>query len=97
MKFIDNLSKSHKPIVKTLLEACKNSTLSTTGRNLRSIKLLTGSMENITIDSAFLIEYHQVTEDNSWRVEWIDGLLDEAELRNLDDEELELLDYACSS
>ena len=58
------------------------------------IRIETG---DLTPDSAFLIEYYPTNEDDEWRTELLDDLLKEAEIRNLDQDEKELLDVICSS
>ena len=97
IKFVCSLSKSPKPIIKNIFNVCKDSSRSTTGRNLRSIKIMTGLFMDIAIDHASLVEYPQISEDESWRVEVLDDLLQEAEERLLDDDEKELLHFVCSS
>ena len=94
LKFIESLSKSKKPIIKSLLEVCKDSTLSTTGRNIGGINLLSGAIDDIMIDCTSLIEYFPVADDNIWKVELLEDLCDEVEIRKLDDDEIELLDYS---
>ena len=95
IKFILSLSKSSKPIVRTLFDVCKDSTLSTTGQNLRSLRLMTGSTDDIAINHASKIEYHQMTDDDAWRMEVIEDLLDKADQRKFDEDEKELLNFAC--
>ena len=58
---------------------------------------MTGVFGNIAIDHASRIKYHQMTDDESWRMEVIDDILQEAEERNLDQDETELLHFVCSS
>ena len=58
---------------------------------------MTGLFMDIAIDHASLVEYPQISDDESWRVEVLDDLLQEAEERLLDDDEKELLHFVCSS
>ena len=58
---------------------------------------MTGLFIEIAIDHASLVKYPQITEDESWRVEVLDDLLQEAEERCLDDDERELHHFVCSS
>ena len=58
---------------------------------------MTGLFMEIAINHASLVEYPQITEDESWRVEVLDDLLQEAKKRCLDDDERELLHFVCSS
>ena len=58
---------------------------------------MTGLFNEIAIDHAPLVEYLQITEEESWRTEVLDDLLQEAEERCLDDDERELLHFVCSS
>ena len=97
IKFLCSLSISPKPIIKTLFRVCKDSAKSTTGRNIRSIKMMTGLFKEIAIDHASLVEYLQINDEESWRTEVIEDLLQEAEERLLDDDERELLHFVCSS
>ena len=97
LKFVLNLEKSKKPILKVLYNICKDSTQSVTGRNLRSLKSLTNNFNDIAIDHGDQIEYVQTPEDEEWRTEVLVDLLEEAEVRSLDQDELELLYFVCSS
>lgn len=50
LKFVLNLAKSSKPINKTLNDVCKDSSQSSTGRNLRTLKILMETFDEIVID-----------------------------------------------
>ena len=97
IKFILNLAKSVKPIIKTLFNICKDSTQSVTGRNIRTLKMMTNYPDEIAIDHGSHLEYLQLPEDEEWRMEVLDDLLEQAEQRHLDQDETELLHFVCSS
>ena len=44
-----------------------------------------------------LIKYYLMDEDDEWRTVLLDDLLEEVEIRNLDQDEKSLLDVICSS
>ena len=58
---------------------------------------MTNNPDEIAIDHGSLLEYLQLPEDEEWRMEVLDDLLEEAEQRHLDQDETELLHFVCSS
>ena len=58
---------------------------------------MTELFNEIAIDHAPLVEYLHISEDESWKVEILDNLLQEAEGRCLDNDERELLHFVFSS
>ena len=95
LKMIENIRKSDKKILLTLLYLVKNDAQSVTGRNVRYITMLTGS-ESVSICDADSIVYHDTPEEREWRIELIETLLEERELNGLEEPDLELLEWLCT-
>ena len=64
---LGNIQRSAKPILRSISAVTENNTNSVTGRNLRSIMLLTGrdSMKEIAPSDADIIEYFTTNDDES--------------------------------
>ena len=93
---IENIEKSEKLILHTLLRLVRNDAQTVTGRNCRYITLLTGR-ESASITEANSIVYHMIPEEREWRIELIELLLEERELGDLEDHDLELLEWLCAN
>ena len=95
---LQNNRWSSKPILGTILAVTENNTNSVTGRNLRSIMLLTGrdSISDITHLDADIIEYFTLAEDEGWRIEFLKCLLVERDQGSLEDSDLEWLEWLCT-
>ena len=87
---------SRKPILQTLLSISERDTRSRTGSNLRKIMLMAekSDINEITFSDIDMLPYHAL-EDSEWRLEYLEHLLHEREVRGLDNEELEWLKYLC--
>ena len=98
IKFIMSLGKMKKPAIKILLDVSSTDAKTITGRNIRSLRLETGLFDDdINIEFASLIRYHDVIDDDLWMTEMLDHLLEEADIRNLDEEEKEWISYLCTN
>ena len=95
---LQSIRRSAKPILRTILAVTENNTNSVTGRNLRSIMLLTGrdSISEITPLDAGIIQYHTLDDDEGWRIEFLKCLLMERDQGSLEDSDLEWLEWLCT-
>ena len=98
LQFISKLSTSKKPILQTLLSAIQADSTSTTGRNLRSIMLLCDkcSIDDISIDDINNFPYFPRPDDDNWKCEMLQHMLDEKCFRTLDDDEIQWMNYLAS-
>ena len=78
-----------------MLGAVRTDAQTVTGRNLRNISLLTGKDPATTKDAPSMI-YRRMLEKREWRLEVIELLLEERELGNLEEPDLELLEWLCT-
>ena len=99
IQFINKIKNSTKPLLRTLLEAIKYDTRSTTGSNLRGIMLLSSksNIEDISVNDGDQFPYFPRPEDEDWKAEMLNQLIDEKDRGCLDKEEIEWLDYLCTS
>ena len=95
LQMIESIQKSDKLILHTVLDAVKNDAQTVTGRNMRNITLLIGKDPASTKDAHSII-YHSMSEEREWRLEVIEMLLEERELGNLEEPDLELLEWLCT-
>ena len=98
LQMLQSIRRSAKPILRTILAVTENNTNSVTGRNLRSIMLLTGrdSISEITPLDAGIIQYHTLDDDEGWRIEFLKCLLVERDQGSLEDSDLEWLEWLCT-
>ena len=91
------IRQSKKPILKLLLSAIESDGRSNTGKNLRSIRILTDKHDICDIQLSDLdpIPYVQVKDDEVWKIEVIKHILEEREEHPLDDEDTEWLEHLC--
>ena len=105
VSFVNKLQQWKKPVLRQLINLTLRNTCTITGRNLRGILLLTSKsrVEYLTVEDAKNIQYHQLNEDDWWRVPVIKDVLmirpGELELpEGWSMEEMsELLEEACTS
>ena len=95
LQMIENIQKSNQLIVHTVLGAVRTDAQTVTGRNLRNISLLTGKDPASTKDAHSMI-YNRMSEMREWRLEVIELLLEERELGDLEEPDLELLEWLCT-
>ena len=93
------MSSSTKPILKTLISAIQVDTTSTTGRNLRSIMLLSKkcSIDDITEDDINNFPYHPRPVEDDWKCEMLQNILEEKDFSTLDNSDIEWMNYLASN
>jgi hypothetical protein len=98
LQMTKKMRESEKPILRTLLSTLENNTSSTTGRNLRSILLITNksSIHEVDLSDVENLVYRPVEEEREWRVELVELLLVEREQGGLEDSDLEWLEWLCT-
>ena len=98
LQMINSIKVSKKPVLKNLLSQIERDTRSVTGRNLRNIMLLLNkhSIDQITVGEIDSTIYCEVAEDRKWRLEIVELLLLEREEGNLDEDDLDLLEWLCT-
>ena len=69
--------KSEKRPLRNLLNLVKSDARTTTGSNLRRIMLLSGknTIEEV-LDSTVDFEYHKLEEDQNWKVNMLEEIID---------------------
>ena len=99
IQFIAKIDKSAKPLLRTLLMDIKYDTRSTTGRNLRGIMLLSNktSIDDITVEDGDHFPYCPRPEEDNWKIEMLIQLMEERDRGYLEDEDLEWVNYLCTS
>ena len=102
LSFIRKIQKSEKRPLRNLLNLVKSDARTTTGSNLRRIMLLSGknNIEEV-LDSTVDFEYHKLEEDQNWKVnmleEIIDALHGEKIIEELETDDLnDILEYLCT-
>ena len=79
-----------EPILKMLLAEIKSDVRSNTGKNLRMIKI-----NNIQMSDVISLSYHQLGQEEEWRIEMVKYLLEKRQEHPLDEEDLEWLGFLC--
>ena len=104
LSFLEQIRSSEKTVLKDLLKLVQHDTRSTTGKNLRSILLLTGKakIDKIMPQDALKIKYHPIEKEDLWKVNMIREIvsMNNSQLDNVgmeDCELVEILDYLCTS
>ena len=97
MVMIHQIRASKKPILKRLLSEIELDVSSTTGSNLRNIMLETSksSVSEIELSDINSLMYFELGEEDEWRVEMLNYLLEERLEHHLDREEEEWLQFLC--
>ena len=102
--FIDQINKSRKAIPKHVLNYVKHDVKSVTGSNLRNILLLTDkdTVEEINSIDIKKLKYHQVAEENNWKIELLREIIEtkhnQLSINEFSNEELNnILEYLCTS
>ena len=102
--FLQQIRSSKKSIPKLLLNQISHDVRSTTGKNLRSIMLLANKtcVDQLRKSDVLDIPYHQIDVTESWRVDFLNELIDvkEGKLTTdefTDDEVNQLINYLCIS
>ena len=86
-------------MLNTILSVTNTDTRSTTGKNLRGIMLLTKkpSIEDIKLEDSELLEYFPIQDEDKWKSELLNLMIDEREQSNFDKNDQELMDFWCSN
>ena len=83
LQFIEAIKRSKKKLLRTILililVTIERDVLSPTGKNLRNILLTLGltDISDLTVDNIDEIDYFPLDEDETWRIEMLEGLLQE--------------------
>ena len=98
LQFRSKMMSSIKPILRTLLETVQLDTTSTTGKNLRGIMLLSNkcSIDDITVDDINAFPYFPRPDDEAWKCEMLQHMLEEKVFTTLDKTEVEWMNYLAS-
>ena len=104
LRFIEQIEKSRKTILKHILNYVKHDVQSTTGSNLRYILLLVGktTIEEITTHDIKELRYHGISFEDNWKVDFIHEIIEiknnQLEVNEFSKEELnDILEYLCTS
>ena len=104
ISFIKQIKSSNKIAAKDLLNVIRNDTMSVTGNNIRVVlrSVDRRAMEDIRPSDIDRIWYHDIPDEEKWRVSMILELMgtkmNECEVEGFtNDEILELLNHLCSS
>ena len=78
LNFISQIKKSSKIALKNVFHTIKHDCMSVTGSNLRNIMLLVdkASIEDLCPEDYNLVKYHEIPEEETWRVNIIKELVD---------------------
>ena len=104
LKFTEAVKSSTKVALKNMFRTIKNDCQSVTGANLRRICSLVGkaNIEDLVPDDATSVKYHEIPEDEKWRVSMVNEITDTkfglTEIAGFSADELEeILRIACIS
>ena len=78
LNFVDSVKQSKKIALKNLFKVVKNDCRSVTGRNLLNIMMLVGKtdIDRLVPADALDIKYHEIKEEDAWRVGFVKELTD---------------------
>ena len=98
LNMISSIRESKKPLLRTLLTVTQYRTTSTTGRNLRHIMLLQGEnrIEDIKAEAS-LCPYFPLPDEEAWRVEQLQGMMEEKKVVELEKDEMDLFEFLCTN
>ena len=103
LSFMTSIQKSKKSIPKLLLETIKYDVRSVTGSNLRKIAKLVkkDAVDDLVVSDALTVEYHEMKQENEWKVGIIRELTDvkfnSAELDEFTADEMEHILFELST
>jgi hypothetical protein len=97
LNMISSIRESKKPLLRTLLTVTQYRTTSTTGRNLRHIMLLQGEnrIEDIKAEAS-LCPYFPLPDEEAWRVEQLQGMMEEKKVVELEKDKMDLFKFLCT-
>ena len=104
LSFLAKIKTCEKKPLKNLLELSMKDLRTTTGMNLRWIMLMTGksTIDDLGPADADILEYHEVPEEESWRIELVKEIINikygELEATSMLKDELEhIMNFICCS
>ena len=104
LNFIEKIKASHKIALKNVFNVVKHDCQSVTGSNLRNIMLMVEKtrVEELCVEDASKISYHEIRKEDCWRVDLIKELVDTMWGENIvegfsRDELSYMLGYTCVS
>ena len=104
LNFIESIKSSKKIALRNLFKVVKYDCRSVTGRNLLNIRLLVNktTIDSLVPSDAMTIKYHEVSEEQAWRVgvakELTDVKFGEMYVEGFSRKELNLiLNYVCTT
>ena len=104
LKFVTQIRKSTKAVLRSLSQTVQNDARSTTWSNLRKILLQTDkdNVERLEVQDYSCIKYHELHESEAWKVglakELTDAKFGRVNIENMNiDEVCNTLDYICTS
>ena len=104
LTFIDQIRKSSKSAIMSLLNSIHLDARSTTGSNLRNILLETdkASISDLSPNDAFQVEYLPIKPEEKWRLPFIKDIIEAKNenmvIQNIEDGDLDdMLDVLCTS
>ena len=94
---LEQIRKSKKPQLRMLLKLCEIYTNSTTGKNLRNIMLITKKqvIEDINIEDINSFPYFPRPDEDEWKLEMLEYLVEEQNSGGLDESQIEWLEFLC--
>ena len=97
LTMIKKMATSRKPILKMLLTEIESDVRSNTGKNLRMIMMETNksNIHDIQMSDIDTLSYHQLGQEDEWRIEMVKYLLEKRQEHPLHEEHLEWLDLLC--
>ena len=101
LKFVKSISESRKGVLRNILNVIKNDCRSTTGRNLRKLKLMTSNYDENDIDLE-AEPYNAINDNDMWRVGLIQEIIGlksgDLHLENLTYEDLDAIsEFVCGT
>ena len=96
---MEKIEKSKKPILRVLKEATERDVMSRTGGNMRKIMLLVGKCDisEVTKTDVDKLKYFPIPDDDKWKLELINILVEEHESCGSRDDSSGWLEILCSN
>ena len=78
LSFIEKIKTSNKIALKNVFNVVKHDCQSVTGSNLRNIMLMVDKnrITDLDVDDASKISYHEIPQEELWRVDLVNQLVD---------------------
>ena len=99
LQFIASIRDSTKPVLNTILAVTNTDTRATTGKNLREIMILTKKLSILDIkpEDSEQFDYFPIQDEDKWKSELLNLMIEERDVGNFDKNDQELLDFLCSN